>query len=176
MVKSYDNEDVNTKFMRALYEEWDKKSTAIREKNDLDEITLEAVYGKLSTYDLEKQQRKTRKEGRTKSIALSLIQTDKEKYQEEQSGEILKQNLSKKKEKAIKVAESSNEESDGDSEIDIGKLMDIYWLWWMIIQDLLGCTSWAKNYKIPQLIMEFINTIERNSEFTVNVLRSDIGT
>ena len=98
--KSYDNEDVNTKFMRALSEEWDEKSIAIREANELDEITLKAVYRKLRACDLEKKQRKTRKEGRTKGIALS-IQTDKENYHEEHSGEILKKNLNKKKGKAI---------------------------------------------------------------------------
>ena len=91
----------------------------------MDEITLEAVYVKLRAYDLEKQQRKTRKEGRTKSIALS-IHTDNEKYQEEHYGEILKKNMSKKKEKAITVAESSDEESDEDSEIDIGQLMTMF--------------------------------------------------
>ena len=53
--KYYDNEDVNTKFIRALREMYDEKSTSIREANDLDEITLEAVYGKLRAYELEKQ-------------------------------------------------------------------------------------------------------------------------
>ena len=53
--KYYDNEDVNTKFMKALPELYDKKSTVIRDGNDLDEITLEAVYRKLSAYELEKQ-------------------------------------------------------------------------------------------------------------------------
>ena len=43
--KHYDNEDVNTKFMRSLSELYDEKSTTIIEVNDLDEITLEAVYG-----------------------------------------------------------------------------------------------------------------------------------
>ena len=45
--KYYDNEDINTKFIRSLLEMYDEKNTAIREANDLDEITLKAVYGKL---------------------------------------------------------------------------------------------------------------------------------
>ena len=43
--KYYDNEDVNTKFIRSLPEMYDQKTTAIRGANDLDEITLEVVYG-----------------------------------------------------------------------------------------------------------------------------------
>ena len=76
--KYYDNEDVNTKFIRSLPEMYDEKTTAIREANDLDDITMEAVYGKLRAYELEKQQRKGRSEGKTKSVAL-MIQDEKEK-------------------------------------------------------------------------------------------------
>ena len=53
--KYYDNEDVNTKFIRSLPEMYDEKITTIREANHLDELTLEAVYGKLRAYQLEKQ-------------------------------------------------------------------------------------------------------------------------
>ena len=62
-----------------------KITTAIREANDLDEITLEAVYGKLRAYELEKQQRKGRGEGRTKSVAM-MIQDKKERLIKDQSG------------------------------------------------------------------------------------------
>ena len=55
-----------------------KSPQLIREANDLDEITLEAVYEKLRAYELEKQQRKGRGESRTKSIAL-MIQDEKNK-------------------------------------------------------------------------------------------------
>ena len=65
--KYYDNEDVNTKFIRCLPEMYDEiKTTTIREANDLGEITLEVVYGKLRAYELEKQQRKRRGEGKDK--------------------------------------------------------------------------------------------------------------
>ena len=53
--KYYDNEDINTKSIRSLPEMYDDKTTTIREANDLNEITLEAVYGKLRAYELEKQ-------------------------------------------------------------------------------------------------------------------------
>ena len=51
--KYYDNEDVNTKFIRSLPKLYDEKTITIREANDLDEITLEAVYGKMRAYKLE---------------------------------------------------------------------------------------------------------------------------
>ena len=76
--KYYDNEDVNTKFLRSLPEMYDEKTTAIREANDLDEITLEAVYGKLRDYELEKQQKKGKSEEKTKYVAL-MIQDEEEK-------------------------------------------------------------------------------------------------
>lgn len=50
--KVYDSEDTNTKFLRAIPKEWDNKTTAIREARDLDEISLEELYGRLKTYDL----------------------------------------------------------------------------------------------------------------------------
>lgn len=65
-----DNEVVITKFFRALLEEWDNKITTIRESRGLDEIPLEAVYCRLNAYDLEKQQRKTRKDGKIKLLHL----------------------------------------------------------------------------------------------------------
>ena len=70
--KYYDNEDVNKKFIRSLPEMYDKKNTSIGEVNDLDEITMEAVYGKLRAYELEKQQGKGKGEGKTKFFALMI--------------------------------------------------------------------------------------------------------
>ena len=83
--KHYDNEDVNTKFIRSLLEMYDEKSTSIREANDLDETTLEVMYGKLRAYELEKQQRKGKGESRTKSITL-IIQDERNKSIKEQAG------------------------------------------------------------------------------------------
>ena len=82
--KYYDNEDVNTKFIRSFPEMYDKKTTAIREANDPDKITLEDVYGKLRAYELEKQQRKGRGEGKPKSVAM-MIQDKKERITKDQS-------------------------------------------------------------------------------------------
>ena len=45
--KYYDFEDMNAKFMKSLLEFFSEKISAIKEANDMDEISLEAVYGKL---------------------------------------------------------------------------------------------------------------------------------
>lgn len=52
--KYYDLEDMNTKFMKALPEFYDEKISAIEEMNDVDDIPLEAVYGKSRAYELNK--------------------------------------------------------------------------------------------------------------------------
>ena len=128
--KYCDNEDVNTKFIRSLPEMYDEKSTAIREANDLDEITLEAVYGKLRAYDLEKQQRKGRGEGISKSIAL-MIQYGKEKLIKDQSGANEKKDSCRKKDKKKVSSESESSDIDSDnedmeSEADIKELMAMF--------------------------------------------------
>ena len=51
--KEYSNEDSNTKFMRALLEEWDLKTTIIRDNTILDDVPLDEIYGRLKTHDLE---------------------------------------------------------------------------------------------------------------------------
>ena len=83
--KYYDNEDINKNFIRSLPKMYNEKTTSIREANDIDEITLEAVYGKLRAYELEKQHRKGSSEGKTKYVAL-MIQDEKEKYVKDHSG------------------------------------------------------------------------------------------
>ena len=128
--KYYDNEDVNTKFIRALPEMYDEKSTAIREANDLTEITLEAVYGKLRAYELEKHQRKGRGEVISKSIAL-VIQNEKEKLFKEQSGVNGMNESHKKKDKKKVLSESESSDTDSDnegkgSEADMKEVMTIF--------------------------------------------------
>ena len=118
--KHYDNEDVNTKFIRSLPEMYDKNSIAIREANDLYKITLEPVYGKLRAYELKKQQRKDRGESRTKSIAL-IIQYEKNKSIKDQDGaDEWKDSARKKDKKKVPTdSESSGEDSDtGEKEYE----------------------------------------------------------
>ena len=56
--KYYDLEDMNAKFMKSLLESFSEKISAIGEANDMDEISLEAVYRKLRAYEMDKQQEK----------------------------------------------------------------------------------------------------------------------
>ncbi|XP_074342785.1 uncharacterized protein LOC141680462 [Apium graveolens] len=53
--KEYDRENSNTKFLRALIEEWDTQASIIRHQYDLDLQTLDEVYGMLKTHDLKIQ-------------------------------------------------------------------------------------------------------------------------
>ena len=70
--KVYDNDDSNTKFLRALTEDWDTQTSILRHHYDLNEISLDEVYGMLKTHDMELQQRKYRKSSRNKGVALKV--------------------------------------------------------------------------------------------------------
>ena len=70
--KVYDYEDSNTKFLRALSEDWDTQTSIIRHQYDLNEISLDEIYGMLKTHDMELQQRKNRKSNRNKEVALKV--------------------------------------------------------------------------------------------------------
>ena len=52
--KFYDLEDRKMNFMKSLLNFIDKKLSAIEEANNMDEITLEAIFRKLRAYELEK--------------------------------------------------------------------------------------------------------------------------
>ena len=122
--KYYDNEDVNTKFIRSLPEMYDEETTTIREANDLDEITLEDVYGKLRAYELEWQQRKGRSEGKTKFIDL-IFQDEKEKSVKDHFGALKR----KEKKKVPSESESSDTDSDSEekgSEADMKEIMAMF--------------------------------------------------
>ena len=68
----YDREDSNTKFLRALNEEWETQTSIIWHQYNLEIITLDEVYGMLRTHDLEVQQRKERKSNKGKLVALKV--------------------------------------------------------------------------------------------------------
>ena len=70
--KVYDFEDSNTKFLRALTEDWDTQTSILRHQYDLNEISLDEIYGMLKTHDMELQQRKYRKSNRNKGVALKV--------------------------------------------------------------------------------------------------------
>ena len=51
--QTYLNEYSNTKFLRALPEEWDVQTSIIIYGNDLEKVSLDELYGMLKTHDLE---------------------------------------------------------------------------------------------------------------------------
>lgn len=99
--KVYDSEETNTKFIRALSEEWDNKTTTMRGVRDLDEISLEELYGRLKTYDMEMQQRKSKKVAKAKSVALIMEST------KEQNSKVEEKKVEKSKIKNKRVEHSS---------------------------------------------------------------------
>ena len=102
--KVYDFEDSNTKFLRALTEDWDTQTSILRHHYDLNEISLDEIYGMLKTHDMELQQRKYRKSNRNKGVAL--------KVDSRSSGS------TKGKAKASYPDESSNTDDDVESNTD----------------------------------------------------------
>ena len=102
--KVYDFEDSNTKFLRALTEDWDTQTSILRHHYDLNEISLDEIYGMLKTHDMELQQRKYMKSNRNKGVAL--------KVDSRSSGS------TKGKAKASYPDESSNIDDDVESNTD----------------------------------------------------------
>ena len=70
MDKIYNLEDSNMKFPPTLPEKWDLKATTIRENYELDDMSLDKIYGMLKTHELEMEHRNKRRGGKSKSIAL----------------------------------------------------------------------------------------------------------
>ncbi|KAL8114593.1 hypothetical protein AgCh_021454 [Apium graveolens] len=68
--KEYDLKDSNLKFLLALPENWDLKSTTIRDNYDLTETTLDEIYGMLKTYELEMDQRSKRHGRKSRTVSL----------------------------------------------------------------------------------------------------------
>ncbi|KAL8126347.1 hypothetical protein AgCh_013586 [Apium graveolens] len=106
--KEYDLEDSNLKFLLALPECWDLKATTIRDNYNLDETTLNEIYGMLKTHELEMEQRSKRKGGKSRIVALKA---------EEESPKAATSRKDKGKALLTKSdTESSSSESDDDSD------------------------------------------------------------
>lgn len=106
--KEYDAEDSNTKFLRALPEEWDTQTSIIRHQYDLDTVSLDEIYGMLRTHDLEVQQRKNKKSIKAKSVALN-VEASKSKSKTVE--------VSRRKAKAVK-SDTDDSSSDTDTNTD----------------------------------------------------------
>ena len=106
--KEYEAEDSNTKFLLALPEEWDLQTTVIRHKYDLDTMSLDEIYGILRTHDLEVEQRKKKRNQRSKSVALN-VEASNPRHKSDK--------MSKGKNKAAK-SDTDDSSSDTDANTD----------------------------------------------------------
>ncbi|KAL8109726.1 hypothetical protein AgCh_025723 [Apium graveolens] len=107
--KEYDLEDSNLKFLLALPENWDLKSTTIRDNYDLNETTLDEMYGMLKTYELEMHQRSKRRGRKSRTVALKA---------EEESPKMDSSKRGKGKALIIKSDSESSYSDDDDSETE----------------------------------------------------------
>ncbi|KAL8111831.1 hypothetical protein AgCh_019510 [Apium graveolens] len=114
--KEYYLEDSNLKFLFALPERWDLKATTIRDNYNLEETTLDEIYGMLKTHELEMEQRSKRKGGKSRIVSLKA---------EEESPKITTSKKGKGKALITKSdTESSSSDSDDDSETESLPEMD----------------------------------------------------
>ena len=118
VANEYSNEDSNTKFMRALTEEWDLKTTIIRDDISMDGVSLDKIYGRLRTHDLEIQQRKNMKSTKTKFVALNSKSKNVERFS----------SFARRKAKYVEISESeveTNSDDDSDSDSSDVKMKEI---------------------------------------------------
>lgn len=108
--KEYNLEDSNLKFLLALPEKWDLKATTIRDNHDLEDMSLDEIYGMLKTHELEMEQRSKRHGSKTKSIAL--------KAEEKASKEIAVKKSQSKGKALITKSDTESSNSDDDSNSD----------------------------------------------------------
>ncbi|KAL8088507.1 hypothetical protein AgCh_038331 [Apium graveolens] len=99
--KEYDEEDSNLKFLLALPEKWDLKSTTIRDNYELADMSLDEIYGMLKTHELEMEQRKKRHGGKSKKVALKAEE---------------KSIVSRKAKGKALIIQSNSESSDSDDD------------------------------------------------------------
>ena len=116
MDKEYDLEDSNLKFLLALPENWDLKSSTIRDNYDLTETTLDEIYGMLKTYELEMDQKSKRHGRKSRTVALKA---------EEESLKVVISKRGKAKAPIIKSNSESSDSDDDDSETESLPEMDV---------------------------------------------------
>ncbi|KAL8125830.1 hypothetical protein AgCh_013212 [Apium graveolens] len=102
--KYYSIREVNKKFLLTLPTHLKHRITAIREVRDLNEISLERLYGMLKTYELEQiQQKEVYGKGRVVSTSTALVV--EEPQQQQQSQQLERMVQSSKAEENVIVAE-----------------------------------------------------------------------
>ena len=78
--KFYSKREINRKFLLTLPSHLEHRITAIRESRDMNEVSLERLYGVLKTYELEQiQQKEIYGKGKVVSTSSALVAEDAEK-------------------------------------------------------------------------------------------------
>ncbi|KAL8102540.1 hypothetical protein AgCh_027156 [Apium graveolens] len=114
--KEYDLEDSNLKFLLALLENWDLKSTTIRDNYDLTETTLDEIYGMLKTHELNMDQRSKRHGRKSKTFALKA---------EDKAPKVVVSKRGNGKALIIKFDSESSNSDDDDSETESLSEVDV---------------------------------------------------
>ena len=81
--KFYTHKEINRKFLLTLSTHLEHRITAIRESRDMNEVSLERLYGVLKTYELEQiQQKEIYEKGRVVSATTALVAEVPQKVEE----------------------------------------------------------------------------------------------
>ena len=109
--KFYSQKEINRKFLLTLPTHLEHRITAIRESRDLNEVSLERLYGVLKTYELEQiQQKEIYGMGRVVSTSTGLVAEVPQKLEEK----IVQSSGTNKDAIIAEYGVTSTSESDGD--------------------------------------------------------------
>jgi hypothetical protein len=82
--KKYTQVEMVRKILRALTSDWEKKTTAIEEANDLSKLTVENLIGNLMAYEVQLEDRKRDDEPKIKSLAFKAAESEIESENEDE--------------------------------------------------------------------------------------------
>ena len=108
----YTQKEININFLLTLLTHLEHRITAIRESRDMNEVSLERLYGVLKTYELEQiQQKEIYGKGRVVSASTALVAEVPQKVEEKivQSSDINQEAI------IVEYGITSPNQSDGDS-------------------------------------------------------------
>jgi len=82
--KKYSQVEMVRKLLRALTSDWEKKTTAIEEANDISKLTVEDLIGNLMAYEVQLEDRKKDDEPKNKSLAFKASENEEDTDSDEE--------------------------------------------------------------------------------------------